>query len=237
MQSLVISLVVLLLVIILLVNTVILQPVSTLTEHIKEIIDTGDLSKRIRSRRSDEIGNLTRQYNRMLGDLQRQKRELEEMAVTDGLTRLVNHRKVMEDLQREIERCRRLTPKLAVIMLDLHFFKHINDTYGHKVGDEILFTVAKTLKKSVRKTDVVGRYGGEEFLVILPGQGRKTAEQIGEKIRQNVEGLTWGQKELTVTVSGGIGIFPDEQPEDLLLQADKRLYMAKEQGRNRIVSQ
>uniref|UniRef100_UPI004057A6AA diguanylate cyclase n=1 Tax=Candidatus Electrothrix sp. TaxID=2170559 RepID=UPI004057A6AA len=236
MESVVISLVVLLLVIALFLNKVILEPVSNLTEHIKEIIGTGDLSKQIRSDRSDEIGHLTRQYNHMLRELNRQKNELEELAVTDGLTRLLNHRKVMEDLQREIERCSRYEPELAVMMLDLDFFKHINDTYGHKAGDEILITVAKTLRESVRETDIVGRYGGEEFLILLPNQGREEAELVGENIRKNVEKLTWPYDGLKVTVSGGISVY-DEKTDDLLIEADRRLYKAKEQGRNQIVSQ
>ncbi len=236
MESVVISLVVLLLVIALFLNKVILEPVSNLTEHIKEIIGTGDLSKQIRSDRSDEIGHLTRQYNHMLRELNRQKNELEELAVTDGLTRLLNHRKVMEDLQREIERCSRYAPELAVMMLDLDFFKHINDTYGHKAGDEILITVAKTLRESVRETDIVGRYGGEEFLILLPNQGREEAELVGENIRKNVEKLTWPYDGLKVTVSGGISVY-DEKTDDLLIEADRRLYKAKEQGRNQIVSQ
>ncbi|XCN71673.1 MAG: diguanylate cyclase [Candidatus Electrothrix aestuarii] len=236
MESIVISLIVLLLVVLLLLNKIVIKPVAKLTEHINNIRDTGDLSKRIESKRSDEIGHLTRQYNKMLGDLQRQQNELEEMAVTDGLTRLLNHRKIMEDLQREIERCSHHTPQLAVMMLDLDFFKRINDTYGHKAGDEILVAVAHALKASVGMMDIVGRYGGEEFLVVLPGQGREAAEETAEKIRRNVAKLTWPYEGLQVTVSGGISIFPDEEPENLLLQADKRLYQAKEQGRNRIVS-
>ncbi|WPD21801.1 MAG: diguanylate cyclase [Candidatus Electrothrix scaldis] len=236
MESIVISLIVLLLVVVLLLNQVVVKPVAKLTEHINNIRDTGDLSKRIESKRSDEIGHLTRQYNKMLGDLQRQQNELEEMAVTDGLTRLLNHRKIMEDLQREIERCSHHTPELAVMMLDLDFFKRINDTYGHKAGDEILVAVAQALRASVGMMDIIGRYGGEEFLVILPGQGRETAQETGEKIRRNVAKLTWPYEGLQVTVSGGISIFPDEEPEELLLQADKRLYQAKEQGRNQIVS-
>ncbi len=237
MESVIISLFVLLFVTAMLLNKVVLEPVSKLTEHIKEIIGTGDLSKRIRSNRSDEIGHLTRQYNHMLEELNRQRNELEELAVTDGLTRLLNHRKVMEDLQREVERCSRYAPELAVMMLDLDFFKNINDTYGHKAGDEILITVAKTLRESVRETDIVGRYGGEEFLVILPNQDREGAAKVGENIRKNVEKLTWPYENLNVTVSGGISLFPGDNPDELLLQADKRLYKAKEQGRNQIVSQ
>ncbi|MCI5158570.1 MAG: diguanylate cyclase [Candidatus Electrothrix sp. AUS1_2] len=236
MESIVISLVVLLFVVVLLVNTVVVQPVSKLTEHIKIIRDTGDLSKRIESKRSDEIGHLTRQYNKMLGDLQRQQNELEEMAVTDGLTRLLNHRKIMEDLQREIERCSHHTPELAVMMLDLDFFKRINDTYGHKAGDEILVAVAHALRASVGTMDIIGRYGGEEFLVILPGQGREAAQQTAARIRRNIAKLIWPYEGLTVTVSGGISVFPDEKPEELLLQADRRLYQAKEQGRDQIIS-
>lgn len=121
-------------------------------------------------------------------------------------------------------------------MFDIDFFKCINDTYGHQTGDVVLAEVASALKSAVRETDFLGRYGGEEFLVVLPETELEIALNIGERIRKNIEALSFSEKDLRVTISGGLKEFKQGDASDLIKEADELLYMAKRKGRNRVES-
>ena len=129
---------------------------------------------------------------------------------------------------------------MAVAMMDLDRFKSVNDTYGHPTGDVILYETARILRETAREIDMVGRYGGEEFIVILPGTDEEAAAQFAERVREAVEGHLFRDEanELRMTLSGGVASFPMEgieHPDVLIKRADEALYSAKETGRNRIV--
>jgi diguanylate cyclase (GGDEF)-like protein len=167
-------------------------------------------------------------------------RQMETMATTDGLTGLLNHRTFQEKIDDLIGRCERHHLKLALILTDIDHFKKVNDTYGHPVGDQVLKGVAKVLADSVRKIDVVARYGGEEFAIVMEGADAAGAQQLAERIRQDVSKLTFqsDQGPFQVTLSLGICGLPDdaEEKKTLVERADQALYHAKHNGRNRSVT-
>ncbi|WP_373508400.1 GGDEF domain-containing protein [Thiocapsa sp.] len=162
--------------------------------------------------------------------------DLRRASLTDGLTGAYNRRYLLQKLGAEIERAKRYGNDLSVILLDLDSFKAINDTFGHRIGDEVLIKVAATLRRCTRDVDVSGRYGGEEFLVILPHTAIAPAVEVAERIRAAVKRLAWTQPSLRVTVSGGVCEYAGMDVDGLIEIADQRLYQAKEQGRNRIVA-
>jgi diguanylate cyclase (GGDEF)-like protein len=163
------------------------------------------------------------------------------MAITDGLTGLLNHRRSQEVLREEFRRATRYCRPLSVLMLDVDGFKEFNDTYGHPQGDQVLAHIARLLRTSVRSVDHVGRYGGEEFIIILPETTRENAFALAERIRATVA-LEWfpaGNGEFVQkTVSIGVSAYPDDavDPADLIQLADEALYRAKRSGKNRVLS-
>jgi diguanylate cyclase (GGDEF)-like protein len=163
----------------------------------------------------------------------------EYRAATDALTGLPNSRAVQDTIKRMVAQASRTVSPLATLLLDLDHFKQINDSYGHGCGDDVLAAVAATLEASVRESDFVGRYGGEEFLILLPATGHEDAVLAAEKIRTAVETVTVAGVERTITASIGIAVMPDDAGESvaLLRHADRRLYAAKAQGRNRVVAE
>jgi diguanylate cyclase (GGDEF)-like protein len=163
------------------------------------------------------------------------------MSIRDSLTDLFNHRHSIELLNHEFHRMGRYQEEgVSVLMIDIDHFKDINDEHGHLVGDTVLREVARMLTDTVRTVDSVGRYGGEEFLAVLPHTLRADALKTGERIRKRIEEHAFwtGEKELTVTISVGVASFPSEgvdSPSALLREADVALYRAKEAGRNRVM--
>jgi diguanylate cyclase (GGDEF)-like protein len=163
-----------------------------------------------------------------------------ELAQHDGLTGLSNRRYLMERLNQEMDRAERYQTSLSVIMLDLDKFKSFNDTYGHVKGDELLKAFSAMVKKAVRSTDIPGRYGGEEFFVVLPNTSVKGALVIAERIRASMEALRIpledGQPPVGRTASIGVAEFSaGDTIEKLFSHADAALYQAKEGGRNRVM--
>ncbi len=173
--------------------------------------------------------------------LEDQNRQLERLATRDPLTGLYNRRYIEEKLEEETARARRYGPPLSVVLLDLDNFKMVNDTLGHQTGDEVLVAIAQSLRKDVRQVDVVGRIGGEEFIVILPNTPAKSAVTMGERIRSRIEGLDCIVKPdgtpLRMTISGGIAQFvaEDSGSKEMLERADRVLYQAKREGKNRVL--
>ncbi|TDI43586.1 MAG: diguanylate cyclase [Acidobacteria bacterium] len=163
---------------------------------------------------------------------------VENLAATDALTGLFNRRYLDGALERELARASRSESSLALLMLDIDHFKSVNDTYGHAVGDLILKKVAATLSGRLRQADVLARFGGEEFVVLLPQVTAAAALDSAERIRASVERTRFhaGGKRTHVTVSIGLAMFPDQSdaPESLLEAADQALYQAKKLGRNRV---
>jgi diguanylate cyclase (GGDEF)-like protein/PAS domain S-box-containing protein len=158
--------------------------------------------------------------------------ELARLATTDALTGLCNRHRFNELLEQEVARARRYHTPLSLIMFDLDYFKNINDTYGHAVGDQVLQSVAEILRQNVRNTDWVGRWGGEEFMLLCPEATEKGAVRIAEKLRGLVESHTFETVE-TITVSCGVTLFKAPDSVDAFVsRADDGLYRAKDKGRN-----
>lgn len=166
--------------------------------------------------------------------LQATNQMLHQLAITDDLTGSHNRGYLLKRLAKEIKRTDRQRGKLSIIMVDVDHFKRINDTYGHHFGDEVLKQVSTIIGLNLREQDVNGRYGGEEFLVILPDTNLNKAKIIAERIRQNIVSYHWDSEDFHVTISGGIAQYRGETMESLLKRADKLLYQAKDLGRNRM---
>ncbi len=173
----------------------------------------------------------------------RLKDKYRELAHYDELTGCVNFRWITEILENEISRCKRYHKEVAVIMLDIDNFKKINDKRGHSAGNLVLKIFAQTLKKNVRNIDTVGRYGGEEFLIVLPEADRDEALVVLERVKESVNQIPLpllisdNSVNSTINFSAGISSFPlnGENYQDLVSVADKALYEAKTAGRDRIV--
>jgi len=158
--------------------------------------------------------------------------------VRDSLTGLLNHSAILDRLEHELARARRSKEPLAFAMLDLDLFKRVNDQFGHAAGDRVLRSLARMLQQRLRKTDLLGRYGGEEFAIILPGATASRAAEILDDVRESFAALEFpfGVDRISVTFSVGISEFPRHQPLDRLAEAaDHALYRAKGEGRNRVV--
>ena len=168
-------------------------------------------------------------------ELEKTNQELYVLSVTDKLTQVYNRAKLDAELHHEVIRAKRYKPDLSIITLDIDHFKRVNDRFGHGVGDSVLVGVATVLQDSIRETDIVGRWGGEEFLIILPQTQHEQALVVAEKICQAISSEHFtvvGQ----VTASLGVTSFSeDDSEQQLLARADAALYRAKNTGRNRVV--
>lgn len=164
--------------------------------------------------------------------------ELNRLATTDALTQVWNRRHLLTLGQQEFHRAKRYHRDLSVLMIDIDYFKKINDSYGHTVGDKLLTTLAQTILKSMRSVDHFGRFGGEEFLVFLPETDGQAAVHVAERIREIAANLVISSSETDVSVTVSIGIATytkDLTTETLIKRADEALYQAKNQGRNRVI--
>jgi diguanylate cyclase (GGDEF)-like protein len=202
--------------------------------------------------------DLTAKYQRLLDDFQKleteyqkTKRTLEireievrailaqahELANTDVLTFLPNRRKIISSLQEEVIRSNRYGTALSISILDLDLFKNVNDTYGHTTGDEVLRSVAARLREQIRHPDTIGRYGGEEFLIVLPNSQLQAAAEQASRLCQQIRKtqIDANKHVLSVTISIGVAQFRvgQENWEGFLHRADEALYQAKNAGRDR----
>lgn len=200
---------------------------------------------------SKKYDNLLAEFRRLEDELKKTRRALEikeieikailaqahEIANTDVLTFLPNRRKIIVDLQEEVIRSNRYGTHLSISLLDLDHFKNINDTYGHTTGDEALRSVASRLRDQIRNPDTIGRYGGEEFLIVLPNSEIKAAGEQAERLCQTVRTMQIDANDhsFNVTISVGVAQYKigNENWEQFLHRADEALYRAKEQGRDR----
>lgn len=166
--------------------------------------------------------------------VQERTRELEEEARKDGLTKLLNHKSCYESLEKNIKIAKDMKSNMSIVMIDLDYFKKVNDNYGHQVGDEVLVSVSKTILNNIRKEDIAGRYGGEEFLIILPNMDINQSLNIAKNIKNAISKIKFKYKGLKITASMGVSTWSGENPIKLVNKADKLLYKAKMNGRNRI---
>ncbi len=176
---------------------------------------------------------------RLQEELRISNRRLEELSNTDDLTKLYNRRYFMELMELEFQRAQRYESNMSFVMIDIDNFKSFNDNYGHLLGDRILYEVAQLLRETLRVHDIVGRYGGEEFGMLMPETDDKGALVVAERYRKRVEEfvLFEGDKELRITISLGVAGYPHPEintVDDLIRLADNALYKAKANGRNRV---
>lgn len=186
-------------------------------------------------RKTIELEEMFYELDASTKEIKRQNRELEFLATRDPLTGCINRRSFFKIFEQQFSTCQSTGSPLSAFMVDIDHFKSINDNHGHAVGDQVLKLVAETLEKSTRKKDVVCRYGGEEFSVLLPDTDIVSAAVVAEKIRQSLEALM--PANIKVTTSVGLSSLADKpsSPQDLLEYADQCLYVAKRNGRNQVV--
>lgn len=222
------------------------------------IIRSGNLDHRINIKDGMEINLLADEFNKMAGSLKESYADLErkvedrtkelnelnlklnEISITDGLTGIYNHMHFYDRLTDEVNRAVRYGRPLSVIMADIDYFKHYNDTNGHIEGDHVLKEIASCIRRNVRDQDIVARYGGEEFAIVLPETGKEGVLIIAGRIREYLLNQTFPHEEKQpggkLTMSFGVAAFPDDadDPKRLMEMADKALYRAKKNGRNRV---
>ncbi len=167
-------------------------------------------------------------------ELENKNRILTEMSSIDGLTKIINHRTLIDQLKLEIIEAARTDSPLSIVLFDIDNFKKVNDSKGHVAGDQVLVDVASIMKNIVRKSDHVGRYGGEEFMVIFPKTSLSAASEISDRIRKSIEGYRFTEG-LRVTISGGVSQYNNEDVTEFVSLADKNLYRAKANGKNQIL--
>ncbi len=194
------------------------------------------------------IEERTQELQKMNTQLQKQAQELEETraeltleASTDSLSQLYNRRYFINVSQQILQTTKRYKQDLSLLMLDMDHFKNVNDTYGHEVGDKVIIYCSDILKKLARQSDIVTRYGGEEFIILLPQTSLKDALALAQRIRKAIYTLNIPECDKNLSVSISIGVTQvnhekDENISDIILRADKALYIAKEGGRNRVES-
>ena len=207
-------------------------------EYVTKPVRFAELEARLRSML--RIKALQDAVARREQELERANSELRALVTTDALTGLATRRHIDERLREMLDHAIRLCEPLGVVLCDVDRFKDVNDTMGHAAGDEVLRQLGMLLRRSAREIDRVGRYGGEEFLAILPGAALDAAVTFAERVRQEVEAhrFTAGQTTLRCTISCGVAAWPHPRIRDrdtLLRAADDALYVAKRTGRNRVI--
>lgn len=228
----------------------IVTPLQHLINAANSIAD-GDLDVRLPVTRNDEFGHLTQIFNQMADKLrhshaevvatnkamQQQNQLLETLSITDGLTGLYNRSKLDVILKDELARFKRNQRPFAVLMMDIDYFKTLNDSYGHIAGDEVIAAVAKILSQSIRSVDYAARYGGDEFIIIMVETTADMALKMAERIRSQVNDMRYSANGQIVSVTVSIGVVQCQQsdatPTAVFARADSALYEAKRAGRNR----
>ncbi len=187
---------------------------------------------------TDEIDAMRNELARLLGRLTDQNADLERLATTDSLTGLANRRSLFDHLGQEVYRAQRYGTALSLVMFDIDHFKRINDSWGHAAGDCVLREIGRETQQLLRKTDRAGRYGGEEFVVLLPETNLAEARWLARRLMQQISTMVVALADappISVTISVGIAtLAPDESGDALVHRADQALFKAKQGGRNRI---
>jgi diguanylate cyclase (GGDEF)-like protein/PAS domain S-box-containing protein len=184
---------------------------------------------------TEEALKRNNEYIRELNaELMKLNRSLTEKSITDGLTGLYNHQHINDILEQHIENTKRTQQPFCVMMMDIDHFKRVNDQFGHLVGDQVLSQVANSIVTNIESSDYAGRYGGEEFLVILKNRKLDEALELAEKMRADVQDHAFGMETLKVTISIGLAPYNGEMVRTLVNKADMLMYQAKHNGRNRV---
>lgn len=205
-----------------------------LTEKAKFTFQSQWKTRQENSQLKKQIAQLEDRLSERTTELLKKNLQLQQVSTTDALTQLPNRLKLDEQFLQAIKQSKRYQTPLSIILIDLDHFKDVNDFYGHQIGDDVLQELSELLKNNIRETDLVGRWGGEEFLIICPNLDSEHSEKLAEKLRQLIENhqfKTVGHK----TASFGTSEFRQRDTEETMLErADKALYQAKGNGRNQI---
>lgn len=211
--------------------------IKTKKGEYKWYYDRGSITKRDKDGRplflAGIVFDITEKKEMQL-DLELKNRILSEQSSIDGLTQIKNHRAIIEHLKKEMDNSNINSQPVTVVMFDVDNFKNVNDTLGHLFGDGVLVEIARLIKTNIRETDLVGRYGGEEYMVVFSNTNVHDAAVISERIRQAVENCDFGHG-FKITISGGVKQYSGEELSELINAADINLYNAKNSGKNRIV--
>ena len=205
-----------------------------------EVIGVVSIARDIteRKRAEEELKRAHEELQAHVTKIEKLQAELREQALRDPLTGLYNRRYLAEMLENELARVKREKKSMSVIVTDIDHFKNINDNYGHQIGDEFLRKIASLINNHTRKTDIACRYGGEEFLLVMPGTSVKSAAKRAEGLRLECTQIQvpYENKELSVTLSFGVASYPahGQGAEEIVIKADKALYKSKRSGRNRV---
>ena len=218
---------------------------NSISQHLGLIVEA---MKTFSSAESEREAELTQQLNSMQTKLHEMERlaesaqhaieEQRKKAMHDSLTGLPNREAYQQRLKQEVERINRYGGKLSLMVCDVDLFKRINDSYGHLAGDKVLKIIARSLQRTLRDTDFIARFGGEEFVILMPETSARDAKNVAEKLRQKIESSPFNFKKepVQITVSFGLSEFAqNESADDVFSRADKALYRAKEQGRNKVL--
>ena len=188
---------------------------------------------------ADEVGSLARTFSEMVHSLQRANETLEQLAITDGLTKIHNHRYFHDQLAKETKRAERTGEALALVLVDVDDFKALNDRHGHAVGDEVLEQLAALLVENTREQDLVARYGGEEFAILAPDTDRDGVLMLAEKVRLAIGAtplcVAQAKAPISLTVSVGVSVFRGDR-KVFFQEADRALYAAKDAGKDCVVA-
>ena len=222
----------------LVLNRLLFPPLKNLSQGMR-LFSEGQLGHRIAGNMPVELREMADGFNAMAEKLQTQHVELVKTASHDALTGCFNHRLFITDFAREFSRAQRYQKTLSLMMIDLDHFKVVNDTHGHPAGDKVLQKVAEAMGAQLRASDSLYRYGGEEFVILLPETDIRGALVAAESIRRKVADITVrldGNQTITVTISVGVACFPQDTDnrDELLKKADQAVYAAKNSGRNRV---
>ncbi|MCB1959249.1 MAG: GGDEF domain-containing protein [Rhodocyclaceae bacterium] len=212
-----------------------MRDLNMLSSALDEVVAKENYTVRLPDhQRTDELSHAFVLFNRLLEYTDRLLREKEALASIDSLTGLMNRRSLLKYAQRELSRAGRYGQPLSLIFLDIDHFKQVNDTQGHLIGDEVLEIFARVIKARARDTDIVSRWGGEEFLILAPQSDLEGARVLAEDLRKAVACESFPTHE-QLTCSLGVAQWrKNESFEALCARADAALYMAKETGRNRV---
>lgn len=235
--------------------------IDTIGERSREVMELftihpGDLKpfSQIMQEAVEELGRLNFSYEQIVLELKQAKLNAEQLAINlkqandklrelafrDELTGLYNHRYFQEIVDAELNRSVRYKHPLTLLLLDIDYFKEVNDTYGHLVGDQVLKEVSQIMVKLVRQNDIVARYGGEEFAIVMPETGKVGGKVIAQRVRRGIEQHQIDSKKQTLSVTVSIGLYSTDMAdgdiikETLIAQSDRALYKAKRNGRNRV---